>query len=51
MEEHKVNYLQGLVQTGKAQGFNVAMKIDKCDPDVDDDLTKVVRKVHKQYQD
>ena len=21
MEEHKVNYFQGLVQTGKAQGF------------------------------
>ena len=23
MEEHKVNYFQGLVQTGKAQGFNL----------------------------
>ena len=23
MEEHKVNYFQGLVQTGKAQGFKL----------------------------
>ena len=31
MEEHKVNYFQGLVQTGKAQGFKTcALSTAKC---------------------
>ena len=31
MEEHKVNYFQGLVHTGKAQGFKTcAHRLKKC---------------------
>ena len=27
MEEHKVNYFQGIVRTGKAQGFKICAHI------------------------